>query len=102
MEDGLLMRKCYREDGTVTLHQVKLPKHLVPKFAIQASRQIKQTPQNQEDDTRRQNNVLLPAISTENQSLGNKLSRLHRQQENGHEIISHKAADQYRIHHGTR
>ena len=29
MKDGVLMRKYYGEDGTVTHHQIIIPKHLV-------------------------------------------------------------------------
>ena len=32
MKDGVLMRKYYLEDGTITHHQVLLPKHLIPEL----------------------------------------------------------------------
>ena len=62
----------------------------------------RQTPSNHEDDTGIQNKVLLPGASTENQSLGNELSRLHRQQKNRHETNLPRNAEQYRSHYGAR
>ena len=32
VKDGVLMRKYYGEDGTVTHHQILIPKHLVPEL----------------------------------------------------------------------
>ena len=32
MKDGVLMQKYYGEDGTVTHHQIKIPKHIVPEL----------------------------------------------------------------------
>ena len=32
VKDGVLMRKYYGEDGTVTHHQILIPKHIVPKL----------------------------------------------------------------------
>ena len=51
MKEGILMRKNYGEDGTVTHHQIKLQKHS-PRTTVYSARRNKQTPCNHKDDTR--------------------------------------------------
>ena len=67
MKDGVLIRKNYGEEGRSSPgHNIETSS---PKIAIHPSWQDKQTPRNHEADTRMQNKVLFPGISTENQSL---------------------------------
>ena len=71
MKDGVLMRKYYGEDGTVTHHQIIIPKHIVPEPLSTLRGKRGKHPGIDEPST-------TSRTSAENESLGNELPRLYR------------------------
>ena len=59
-----------------------IPKTPSPRTLVHSAWKNKQTPRNYQNDTGMQSEILLPGSCTQNQSLGNQLSRLHCQQKN--------------------